>query len=39
MPESFPIEPLPIMLEPLDPATLRDFRDSLAERMRRASVP
>ncbi len=35
----FPVEPMPIMLEPLTAAALRSFRDALAERLRRLSVP
>ena len=35
----FPIEPLPIMLEPLATEDLRAFRDDLAERLRRLAVP
>jgi hypothetical protein len=35
----FPVEPLPIMLVPLDPAELRAFRDNLRERFRRLAVP
>ena len=35
----FPVEPLPIMLHPLDPSTLRRFRDELAERLRRLALP
>jgi hypothetical protein len=35
----FPVEPLPIMLEPLTPDELRSFRDDLRERFRRLAVP
>lgn len=35
----FPVEPLPIMLIPLDIAELRAFRDDLRERFRRLAVP
>ena len=35
----FPVEPLPVMLMPLDTAELRAFRDDLRERFRRLSVP
>jgi hypothetical protein len=35
----FPVEPMPIMLEPLTTAELLSFRDALAERLRRLSVP
>ena len=35
----FPVEPLPVMLMPLDVAALRAFRDDLRERFRRLSVP
>ena len=35
----FPIEPLPAMLEPLDPSALATFRDDLRERLRRIAVP
>jgi hypothetical protein len=35
----FPVEPLPVMLMPLDIAELRAFRDNLRERFRRLSVP
>ena len=35
----FPVEPLPVMLMPLDIAELRTFRDDLRERFRRLSVP
>ncbi len=35
----FPIQPLPAMLEPLEPATLAAFRDDLRERFRRIAVP
>jgi hypothetical protein len=35
----FPVEPLPVMLLPLDVAELRAFRDDLRERFRRLSVP
>lgn len=35
----FPLEPLPVMLLPLDVAELRAFRDDLRERFRRLSVP
>ena len=35
----FPVEPLPVMLMPLDIAELRAFRDDLRERFRRLSVP
>jgi hypothetical protein len=37
--KEFPVQPLPVMLAPLDSAGLRQFRDELAERMRRVSVP
>lgn len=35
----FPVEPLPVMLMPLEIAELRAFRDDLRERFRRLSVP
>jgi Nucleotidyl transferase AbiEii toxin, Type IV TA system len=35
----FPVEPLPIMLVPLDSAELRAFRDELSARFRRLAVP
>jgi hypothetical protein len=35
----FPVEPLPIMLVPLDSNGLRRFRDELTERFRRLAVP
>lgn len=35
----FPLEPLPMMLVPLDPGELRAFRHDLAERLRRVAVP
>ena len=35
----FPIEPLPVMLEPLRPEELRAFRDHLKERFRRIAIP
>lgn len=35
----FPVEPLPIMLQPLDAHELRMFRDDLRERFRRLAVP
>ncbi|MGH9385723.1 MAG: nucleotidyl transferase AbiEii/AbiGii toxin family protein [Vicinamibacterales bacterium] len=35
----FPVEPLPIMLQPLDPAQLLAFRDDLRERLRRLALP
>ena len=35
----FPVTPLPAMLLPLTPEELREFRDDLAERLRRLSVP
>ena len=35
----FPVEPMPIMLEPLTAADLLAFRNTLAERLRRLSVP
>jgi len=35
----FPVEPLPIMLLPLDSDQLRAFRDDLRERFRRLAVP
>jgi len=35
----FPVDPLPVMLIPLDIAELRAFRDDLRERFRRLSVP
>ena len=35
----FPVEPLPVMLMPLDVAELRTFRDDLRERFRRLSIP
>lgn len=35
----FPVEPLPLMLEPLTSEELRAFRDELRERMRLAAVP
>ena len=35
----FPVEPLPMMLQPLSTAELTAFRDTLAERLRRLSVP
>lgn len=36
---SFPVEPLPTMLQPLSPEDLRRFRDELAERLKRAAIP
>lgn len=36
---SFPVEPLPIMLEPLTPGELREFRDDLRERLKRLTLP
>lgn len=36
---SFPIEPLPMMLIPLDVATLRAYRDALAERFKKLAKP
>ena len=36
---TFPTRPLPVMLEPLDEAELRSFRDALAERLKRAARP
>jgi Nucleotidyl transferase AbiEii toxin, Type IV TA system len=35
----FPIEPLPVMLQPLDVSALATFRDDLRERFRRIAVP
>jgi hypothetical protein len=35
----FPVEPLPVMLVPLDAGELRTFRDALRERFRRLAVP
>lgn len=35
----FPVEPLPIMLKPLDTQELRAFRADLRERFRRLAVP
>ena len=35
----FPVEPLPVMLMPLDSKELRAFRDDLRERFRRLSLP
>jgi hypothetical protein len=35
----FPLEPLPIMLVPLDSKDLRAFRDDLSRRFRRLAVP
>ena len=35
----FPVEPLPVMLSPLDPAALRAFRDDLRERFRTLALP
>jgi len=35
----FPVEPMPIMLKPLDSGALRTFRDELRERFRRLAVP
>jgi hypothetical protein len=35
----FPVEPLPIMLVPLDARQLRAFRDHLRERFRRLTLP
>jgi hypothetical protein len=35
----FPVEPMPIMLEPLTAADLLAYRNALAERLRRLSVP
>jgi hypothetical protein len=35
----FPVEPLPVMLEPLTPSDLRTFRDDLADRFRRLALP
>ncbi len=37
--ETFPIEPLPIMLVPLEPAELAAFRDDLRRRFKKAAVP
>jgi hypothetical protein len=37
--DQFPVEPLPIMLAPLDVGELRVFRRELAERFRRLAVP
>lgn len=35
----FPLEPLPIMLVPLDAQQLLDYRDDLRERFRRLALP
>ena len=35
----FPVEPLPKMLEPLTVETLREFRDALAERLKKIATP
>ena len=35
----FPVEPLPVMLVPLDAGELRTFRDDLRERFRRLATP
>lgn len=35
----FPVEPLPVMLLPLDSDELRAFRDDLRERFRRLAIP
>ena len=35
----FPVEPLPVMLVPLDAGQLRTFRDDLRERFRRLATP
>jgi len=35
----FPVSPLPVMLVPIDIETLKAFRDELAERFRRSSLP
>lgn len=35
----FPVEPLPIMLQPLSADDLRKYRDDLRERLRRLAVP
>jgi hypothetical protein len=37
--KTFPIEPLPLVLEPLTVETLRAYRDTLAERFRVLAVP
>jgi hypothetical protein len=36
---AFPVEPLPIMLEPLAPAELKSFRDDLQRRLKRLTLP
>lgn len=36
--QTFPVEPLPVMLEPFDSERLRKYRDDLAERLRRLTV-
>lgn len=36
---SFPVSPMPLMLEPLDEESLRAFRDELSERLRTAVLP
>lgn len=36
---SFPVEPLPLMLLPLTPLELLEFRDALRERFKRIAVP
>jgi hypothetical protein len=35
----FPVEPMPLMLEPLSTDELRSYRDALAERMRGLALP
>ncbi len=35
----FPVEPLPTMLEPLTVEKLREFRDALAERLKKIATP
>ena len=35
----FPVEPLPVMLVPLESSQLRAFRDDLRERFRRLAIP
>jgi hypothetical protein len=35
----FPVEPLPKMLQPLTVEKLQEFRDALAERLKRSATP
>jgi hypothetical protein len=36
---NFPVEPLPVMIQPITAEELRAFRDDLAERFRKAALP